>query len=192
MFPGVFEGEEEIAWSAALLLLKDVSETQHVPLPLLDGRLALKGLADHLFSRFRERNSDLDAVITLGRAVLEFTPLQHPQRHSALINIAKLLSERFKQKGSEKDLDEIIALRRIALESMAPNHPQRPIILLNLDGCLYDRFRMRDAQADLEDIISLRRAALENIHPHPIDADLFSILPMPFTNYFKNRACRTT
>ncbi|KAI5999561.1 hypothetical protein EDD15DRAFT_69186 [Pisolithus albus] len=181
IFPGVFKGQPEIAWTVALLLLKDIDETKargtipiptepalkRVPLPLANDRLALKDLADLLFNSFRktERERDLDATITLGRTILEFTPLQHPHRHSTLINVADVLSERFEQNGSKEDLDEMIALRRTASECIAPDDPQRQIILLNLDGCLYKRFRREDAMADLQEIISLRRAALERTPP---------------------------
>ncbi|KAI6094676.1 hypothetical protein F5141DRAFT_118312 [Pisolithus sp. B1] len=181
MFPGVFSGQPEIAWSAALLLLKDIGETRargsipiptepalkRIPLPLPSGRLALKDLAELLFTRFRkrEKNRDLGAVITLGRTVLELTPLQHPQHCSALINVADLLSERFEQKGSKEDLDEIITLRRTASESIAPDDSQKQMILLELDDNLFERLKREDSTVDLDEIISLRRAALEHTPP---------------------------
>ncbi|KAI5997212.1 hypothetical protein F5J12DRAFT_725248 [Pisolithus orientalis] len=128
-----------------------------------DGHLALKDLADHLIKEFRgrERNVDLDAVITLGRTALECTPPEHSQRHYALINLADLLSERSKKKRTKEDLDEVIMIRRVVSEYMVPNDPHRQRILLELDDCLHERFRREDSMADLEEIISLRRAALE-------------------------------
>ncbi|KAI6032392.1 hypothetical protein EDC04DRAFT_68106 [Pisolithus marmoratus] len=183
MFPGVFKGQPETAWSAALLLLKDISQTQaQEPIPIppptgpalkrtppqhSNGRLALKALADLLFKEFRKKstNSDLDAMIILGRSTIEFTPLEHPERHATLINLAGVLSERFNKEGTKEDLDETITLRRTAWECVLPDDPERQTILFELDNCLYERFRRRDAMADLEEIISLRRVALEHIPP---------------------------
>ncbi|KAI6044138.1 hypothetical protein EDC04DRAFT_461665 [Pisolithus marmoratus] len=183
MFPGVFKGQREIAWNAALMLLKDISISQtqakgFVPLlvgptlkrmssQLQSGRSALKELADRLFDEFTKKstNGDLDAIITFGRATMEITPPEHSQHYSALINLARLLSERFNKDGMKEDLDEIITLRRTASECLLPDGPERQSILLGLDDCLYERFRREGAMADLEEIISLRRAALEHAAP---------------------------
>ncbi|KAI5992852.1 hypothetical protein EDC04DRAFT_1289438 [Pisolithus marmoratus] len=181
LFPGIFKGQSETAWCAALLLLKAISETQasgSIPLSrelalkrmapqLPSDRLALKDLADILFKEFRKKRSgDLDALITLARAALEFTPPEHPSHHSALINLANLLYDRFKEEDTKVDLDEVIALRRTAWECMLPDDLEKQTILLELDDCLYERFRREDVMADLEEIISLRRAALERTPPH--------------------------
>lgn len=93
VFPGVFKGQPEIAWSAALMLLKDIAKTQvkePIPLPMEptlkrmtpqfpDGRLAVKDLADHLIKKFRgkERKGDLDAMIMLGRTALGCIPAEY-------------------------------------------------------------------------------------------------------------------
>ncbi|KAI5997226.1 hypothetical protein F5J12DRAFT_339063 [Pisolithus orientalis] len=126
--------------------------------------LALKDLADLVSEELKKKrgSGDLAAIVTLVRTALEFTPLEHPQRHLALINLADLLFERFKQEGSKGDLDEVIALRRTASESLAPDDPQRQTILLQLNDCLHDRFRRESAIADLEEIVSLRRVLLEH------------------------------
>ncbi|KAI5992845.1 hypothetical protein EDC04DRAFT_1289384 [Pisolithus marmoratus] len=181
LFPGIFKGQSETAWCAALLLLKDISETQasgSAPLSrepalkrmvpqLPSDRLALKDLADILFKEFRKKRSgDLGALITLARTALEFTPPEHPSHHSALINLAHLLYDRFKKEGTKVDLDEVITLRRTAWECMLPDDLEKQSILLELDDCLYERFRREDVMADLEEIISLRRAALECTPPH--------------------------
>ncbi|KAI6033553.1 hypothetical protein PISMIDRAFT_160147 [Pisolithus microcarpus 441] len=177
MFPGFFEDQQEIAWSAALLLLRDISQTQaNESTPLLIGhalkRLApqfLDGLAftDFLFKEFRRDPGygDLDAIITLGRTAMEFAPPKDPQRYAALINLADLLSERFDKEGSKEDLDEAITLRRDASECLSPDHPQRPATHLELDKSLFQRFRSRGALVDLEEIISLRRIVSESTPP---------------------------
>ncbi|KAI6111674.1 hypothetical protein EDD16DRAFT_948267 [Pisolithus croceorrhizus] len=176
MFPGVFKGQPETAWSAALLLLKDISQTQATEsvLPLirpvlkrlapktLHG-LALTDLADHLFKEFgkNSRSGDLDAIITFGRTAMEFTPPEHPQYYSTLIDLADLLSERFIKEETKEDLDEVIMLRREASECISPDDPQRLALHLGLDKSLSQRFRSRGALVDLEEIISLRRVVLE-------------------------------
>ncbi|KAI5990180.1 hypothetical protein EDD15DRAFT_1185475 [Pisolithus albus] len=176
MFPGVFKGLPETAWSAALLLLKGIAHTQEFPVsssPALkrmaakspDSRLPLKDIADILFKEFKEKqsNRDLDAIIMLGQTALELTPPDHPDRHSALTDLASLLSKRFNKEGRKEDLDELITLKRTASEYMSPDYPQRQTLLLELDDYLSERVKRTDSAADLEEIISLRRAALERI-----------------------------
>ncbi|KAI6132606.1 hypothetical protein EDD16DRAFT_420061 [Pisolithus croceorrhizus] len=179
VFPGVFRGQPELAWNAALLLLKDVTETQtnefftlprpslrHMPARLPDARLALKELSDLLLREFKKSESgDLGALITLARTSLGFTPPEHPYYYSGLISLANVLRERFEKEDGDVDLDELIVLRRAAWECMLPDDPERQTVLLDLDDCLYERFRRGDAVADLEEIISLRRAALERTPP---------------------------
>ncbi|KAI6006743.1 hypothetical protein EDC04DRAFT_3073760, partial [Pisolithus marmoratus] len=179
MLPRVFQGQPEMAWNAALLLLKDVTETQanefftfprpalrHMPARLPDSRLALKDLSDLLHREFRKKKSgDLDALITLARTALEFTPPEHPHYHLALTNLADVVFERFKKEDAKADLDKVIALRRAAWGCMPPGDPERQTILLELDDCLYEHFRRGDVMADLEEIISLRRVALEHTSP---------------------------
>ncbi|KAI5996946.1 hypothetical protein EDD15DRAFT_2412538 [Pisolithus albus] len=171
MFPGVFNGQRETARSAALLLIRDISQTQAKKSVFFLNEPTLKclvpqflDLANLLFKEFRKdpRNGDLDAIITFGRTSMELTPPKHPQRHSALINLADLLSERFDKEGTKEDLDEVITLRRDALECLSPNDPQRLATHLDLDKSLSQRFRSRGALVDLEEIISLRRVESES------------------------------
>ncbi|KAI6128093.1 hypothetical protein EDD16DRAFT_1702005 [Pisolithus croceorrhizus] len=148
MFSGVFKGRPETSWSAALLLLKDISQTQakeSIPLPVGP---ALKK---------NSRNSDLDAVIAFVRTAMEFTPPGHPQRRSALIDLADILSERFDKEGTKVDVHEVITLRRDASQCMSTDDPQRLAIRLDLYKSLFQRFRSRGFFVDLEEIISLRR-----------------------------------
>ncbi|KAI5998382.1 hypothetical protein F5J12DRAFT_324940 [Pisolithus orientalis] len=174
VFPGVFEGQPEIAWSAALLLLKDIVEAQTTEmsssrrptskeiLPKLpDGRAALKILVDHLFETFKEErtNSSLDAKIVLGRLAWDVTPASDPARLSAVIACADLLSERFEKEERKADLDEVVTLRRSAWESMPLDDPRRQRTLATLDDSLYKRFRRERGVVDLEEIIALRRTA---------------------------------
>ncbi|KAI5998377.1 hypothetical protein F5J12DRAFT_324334 [Pisolithus orientalis] len=175
VFPGVFEGQPEIAWSAALLLLKDIAETQAnempssrrltlkgLPLKIPDNRAGLKNLADHLFEGYKKEttNSSLDAKIVLGRVVRDLTPASHPEYISTLIACADLLSERFGKEGRRADLDDAVTLRRNAWTSLPPHDPRWRGTLTELDDYLYKRFR-RGSVADLEEIIYLRRTASE-------------------------------
>ncbi|KAI6025276.1 hypothetical protein BKA83DRAFT_4259250 [Pisolithus microcarpus] len=176
VFPGVFKGQPETAWSAALLLLKGIALAQtkgslasprpaskRMPPKSPGVRLVLTDLASSLFREFegKERNRDLDAIIMLGQIALEFIPPEHPQRRSTLIGLAGLLSERFEQEKRKEDLDELITLKRGALECMLPDEPQRQTLLLELDDYLSERFQREYSVVDLEEIVSLRRAALE-------------------------------
>lgn len=159
IFPGIFKGEPETAWSAGLLPLKDIFQTQaKESISSLDGS-ALKDLADLLFKEFKKisRSGDLDVIITFGRTAMDFTPPEHPQRYSALINVADLLSERFNEKGLKEDLDEVITLRRDPSKDVSPDDPQGLAIRLELDKSLSQRFESRGALVVLEEIISLRR-----------------------------------
>ncbi|KAI6102096.1 hypothetical protein F5141DRAFT_256678 [Pisolithus sp. B1] len=164
IFPGVFKGLPETAWSAVLLLLKNIAQARCIPPKSPDTFSALKDLADILFKEFTSKESDLDldAIITLGQTALEFTSPEHPQHLSVLIGLAGLLSERFSKGGRIEDLDESITLKCTAAEYMSPEEPQRQTILLELDGYLSKRFRQTDSAADLEKIITVRRAALEH------------------------------
>lgn len=74
--------------------------------------LVLKDLADILFKEFKSKEKDhnLNAVITLGQTALEFTSPERPRRQSVLIGLAGLLSERFSKESRKKDLDELITL----------------------------------------------------------------------------------
>ncbi|KAI6013452.1 hypothetical protein BKA83DRAFT_2465493 [Pisolithus microcarpus] len=178
IFPGVFRGQPETAWSAALLLLKSIAHNQakeflvpsspalkRMPPKSLDSRSTLKDIAYILFKEFKkkERNRDLDAIITLGRTALELTPPEHEKRYSLLIDLSGPLSERFNGEGSKEDLDELITLKRAASEYVSPDEPRKQRLLLELDDYLSERVKRTDSTVDLEEIISLRRAALERI-----------------------------
>ncbi|KAI6122094.1 hypothetical protein EV401DRAFT_1372754 [Pisolithus croceorrhizus] len=175
IFPGVFQGQPEIARCAILLLLRDVTEAsefstlprpnlKHMPTRLSNARSAVKDLFDLLLREAEHKScNNLGELITLARTALEFTPPEHAHRRSALIHLANVLYERFRKEDTNVDLDEVIKLRRVAWESMPPDDPERQTILLELDDCLYERFRRGGAITDLVEVISLRRAALERI-----------------------------
>ncbi|KIK15177.1 hypothetical protein PISMIDRAFT_330036 [Pisolithus microcarpus 441] len=164
---------KETAWSAALLLLKGITQLQTTkspaakPTPSQSPDSGLPVAARILLNRFTEKknNRDLDAIITLGHIALELTPPEHEKRYSPLINLSGLLSERFNEEGRKEDLDESITLKRTASEYKSTDEPKREAVLLELDNHLFERFKRADSMVDLEEIISLRRAALERTPP---------------------------
>ncbi|KAI6033482.1 hypothetical protein BKA83DRAFT_1794698 [Pisolithus microcarpus] len=176
VYPGVFDGQTEVAWSAAVLLLKDVVTQADespssrkitlkcIPAKLQDSHLALKNLADLLFGRFKEETTDcsLDAKVVLGRVARDLTHTSHPGHVSAIISCADVLSERYEKEESRADLDELVTLRRAAWASMPPLDPRWQKSLSALDDCLYKCFKRWGGIADLEEVISLRRLALES------------------------------
>ncbi|KAI5995146.1 hypothetical protein EDD15DRAFT_721225 [Pisolithus albus] len=181
IFPGVFKGQPETAWSAALLLLKDMVDAQakerlasaavvSEPMPpqLPNDRLVLKDLADLLFKEYGKKggNGDLNAIITLGKIALEFTPQNHQHCQSSLVDLANLLSQRFNKEGRGEDLDESMTLKRRVLGCMSPDDPQKGAILLELDDYYSGRFDRSGSLVDLEESISLRRDLLESTPPN--------------------------
>ncbi|KAI5996970.1 hypothetical protein EDD15DRAFT_385717 [Pisolithus albus] len=175
VFPGVFNGQTEVAWGAAVLLLKDIVTQPNelsgsrrptlkcIPPKRANDQSAVKSLADLLFERFKDETTDcsLDAKIILGRVARDLTPMGHPGHVSAIIACADILSERYEKEESRADLDELVTLRRAAWASIPPLDPRQQRSLVALDDCLYKRFKRSGAIADLEEIISLRRLALE-------------------------------
>ncbi|KIK11028.1 hypothetical protein PISMIDRAFT_80236, partial [Pisolithus microcarpus 441] len=99
---------------------------------------------------------DLDAIIMLGQITLEFIPPENPQRCSALIDLAGLLSERFNNEGRKEDLEELISLTS-ALERIPPPDRCRP--LLNLANALHEQFQTQGTRNSVIEAISLARAA---------------------------------
>ncbi|KAI5997132.1 hypothetical protein EDD15DRAFT_394674 [Pisolithus albus] len=146
-----------MAWSAALLLLKDIAETQANNFPG-SGRTTVK---------FKEDTTgcSLDAKIILGQVARDLTPTSHPGHVSALIACADLLSERFEREDRKADLDEVVALRRTAWATLLPHDPRRQETRAALDTCLHKRFEREKSVADLQEIITLRRTTVECASP---------------------------
>ena len=109
--------------------------------------------------------SDLEEVITLGRAALESCSPGHSRRALTLSNLAIYLSDRFRALDTDCDLDEAISLHRSALDLRPVGHSDRPSSLNHLANCLSSRFEKLEAAADLDELISLQRAILD-LHPH--------------------------
>ncbi|KAI6097063.1 hypothetical protein F5141DRAFT_1150826 [Pisolithus sp. B1] len=116
---------------------------------------------------------------------MEFTPPGHPQRRSALIDLADILSERFDKEGTKDDVHEVITLRRDASQCMSTDDPQRLAIRLDLYKSLFQRFRSRGFFVDLEEIISLRRLVLESTSTLDQCKPLLSLAEALYAKYQK-------
>ncbi|KAI6115619.1 hypothetical protein EDD16DRAFT_1057791 [Pisolithus croceorrhizus] len=180
IFSGVFKGQPETAWSAALLLLKGVTQAQTeesftsrrpalqpMPVNFQDSRLALKDLAGILFKEFKEkkRNRDLVAVIAIGQIALEHIPPEHSPRHSTLIDLADLLSEQFNRKMGKDDADESTTSEQAVPKFMSPDEPHRKTILHEGGDSLHEGSRRGGSMADPEETISFPRVVLERTPP---------------------------
>ncbi|KAL4066004.1 hypothetical protein V8B97DRAFT_1069995 [Scleroderma yunnanense] len=104
--------------------------------------------------------SELQELITLGRAALEHCPPNHPRRAIILGNLAGCLRNRFMKLGTNADLDEAISLRRSALGLRPARHPDRSTSLSNLRSCLRSRLEKQGVAADLDGYISPGQAML--------------------------------
>jgi len=78
----------------------------------------------------------------------------------SLKNLARSLSDRFKQRGALSDLDEAIGLDRASLALCPSGHSDQPASLNNLASNLRDRFNQQGVLSDLDEAIDLDRAAL--------------------------------
>ncbi|KAI6100417.1 hypothetical protein EDD16DRAFT_1487836, partial [Pisolithus croceorrhizus] len=85
---------------------------------------------------------------------LEFIPPEHPQRHSVLIGLASLLSERFNKPGRKENPDELITLKRAA-----SGYQNRCRALLNLVNALHEHFQKQGTEKSIAEALSLARAA---------------------------------
>ncbi|KAI5998613.1 hypothetical protein EDD15DRAFT_2528063 [Pisolithus albus] len=136
------------------------SDHDWTPAKFRDSRFVLKKLAGILFEELKgkKRNRDLNAIIQIGQIALEHTPPEHSPRHSSLVDLADLLSERFNKKIGKDVVDESITSE----QAVPPGEPHRQIILRESDDILPERWGPIE---HLEKTISLRRAALERTPP---------------------------
>ena len=66
---------------------------------------------------------DLYKAILFNRETLQRWPTPHPNRSSALNNLAITLTTQFRQSGQLEDLEEAISLHRETLELLPVAHP---------------------------------------------------------------------
>jgi len=106
------------------------------------------------------RDADLDELISVGHKLLELRPVTHPDRRSALNNLARHLHTRFTKKQQLTDLDDVITLRREALQ-LTHNRDRSWISTLNNHGAaLRERFRKTGRYEDLTEAVSMHREVL--------------------------------
>ena len=115
------------------------------------------------FARFEKRKGeveearveahDLNEAIVLIREALELCPQGHPLRFDCLDDLAKRLSDWYKQLGAMQDLNEVIVICREALGPFPQGHPH-----------LFTRYEQLRVVQDFNEAIDLSRAAL-NLRP---------------------------
>ncbi|KAG1858811.1 hypothetical protein DFJ58DRAFT_744845 [Suillus subalutaceus] len=101
-----------------------------------------------------------DADIHLRRVVLEFCPLGHQLRPSALHWLAQAVEARFQQCGSIDDIDETIQLCREAVRLCPEGHADYDTYLISLSLSLVFRFNHQGKCNDLDEAIFLQEEAL--------------------------------
>ncbi|KAI6025518.1 hypothetical protein EDC04DRAFT_3143182 [Pisolithus marmoratus] len=174
MFPGVFAGQPETAWSVVLQILMDMGALpDEIITPWRTGSVynfpdrcpIVKNPAGPIPKQSKKGTNNPDETIQAKRAALQIAPLGHPRRQSALVNLANFLYEQFGKKGKEEDLEEVVALKRAAFELIPLNAPVRVAALDELTNLLSERFCM---DGELDQIVTLHRASLELVPPgHP-------------------------
>lgn len=104
---------------------------------------------------------DLNEALALRRTILEFHPHGHPERSTALSNLANVLHSRFKRLQTLPDLEEALTLERSALELRPQGHPERAVSLNNLALYHHTQFKRFGTLHDLEEALFFERRALE-------------------------------
>ena len=99
--------------------------------------------------------------IARGREELECHPPGDAGWGEALFNLARSLTDGFKEIAGIEDLEEAIALNRQALAHPPTGHPDRHWSLCELARCLHDRYNKLTSVADLDEAITLSRAGLD-------------------------------
>ncbi|KAL5531835.1 hypothetical protein ACEPAF_5398 [Sanghuangporus sanghuang] len=76
---------------------------------------------------------DLDESISLSREALTLLPDGHPQRPSALSNLADSLRARFERSGRIEDLEDSITLNLAALDHQPEDHSKLPRAVVDFE-----------------------------------------------------------
>ncbi|KAJ7478248.1 CHAT domain-containing protein [Mycena latifolia] len=120
------------------------------------GNFAENNLSGLLSLRFEQldmaADSDVAEAVRLARAALEARPQNHPNRVTALHNLAHALSLEFHLHGQVDDLDEAIQLLRQGLN--LHHGARRPLLLMNLAVYLHARYEKTGQQDDLDAMIA--------------------------------------
>ncbi|KAG1775510.1 CHAT domain-containing protein [Suillus placidus] len=95
-----------------------------------------------------------DAVEHFFQSVLDQCPVDHPDRASALANLASARLKGYIQ-GDLEDIDSTISLFREALALRPQGHPDHPLSLYHLAEALTWRYREEDTTVDLHESAQL-------------------------------------
>ena len=108
----------------------------------------------------RDADADAGDAVEWWRATLERTPPDDPERHVALAELGRALTDRSEQSAGATDLDAGIERLREAVETVPDGHPACGRYRQHLAGALMARHESRPAAHDLDEAISLLRTAL--------------------------------
>ncbi|KIM81734.1 hypothetical protein PILCRDRAFT_71721 [Piloderma croceum F 1598] len=129
---------------------------------------------------------DLDKAVLLHQETLKVRPAPHPNRSSALNNLAIALTTQLRQSDQLEDLEEAISLHRKTLELLPVAHPHRSTSLNNLANALSTRFEQLSQREDLDEAISfLQKALILQPAPHPNRSSSLNDLANALTTRFK-------
>jgi hypothetical protein len=117
----------------------------------------------------------------LQREVLSLSPLHHPDRVRACVDLSRSIHAQYQQTSNTLLLDEAIAIQREALSICSPDHPDCARACLDLSCSLGTRFKQTGDTLLLNEAITLQRQAFTLCPPgHPNHASLFQ----PFYTQF--------
>jgi tetratricopeptide (TPR) repeat protein len=101
----------------------------------------------------------LDQAITLLRAVVIDTPVDHPRLGAHLSDLGLVLQLRHRRTNRLDDLDEALRTARRAVELTSSADPAWPTMASNLAAGLLRRFKVAGAVADLDEAVAVLRPA---------------------------------
>ncbi|MFC4534743.1 CHAT domain-containing tetratricopeptide repeat protein [Sphaerisporangium dianthi] len=137
-------------------------------------RLRLLHLCANVFTyRFEDRGDEADAEtsVRLNRALLEETPLDHPERAGYAGNLGNALRNRFGLDRDPADLDAAVRWLRESAAAYGQRSPHRHRALNNLGNALLDRYTTGGDGTDLDQAMAAytlatgRRASSDPLYP---------------------------
>ncbi|MGW4446763.1 CHAT domain-containing protein [Streptomyces sp. NPDC004682] len=145
----------------ALSLLADVPENAESIAAL---RNNLASTLNHAVRTHRSPDVAREAV-ALSRAVLAATPIGHPRRTTALLNLATASVARAELTGAAADIEDMVADARAAVAVTPPGHPSRARAAAELGVALRIASEHTEDTALLGESVTLLREAVEGTDP---------------------------
>ncbi|MEW2131555.1 CHAT domain-containing protein [Streptomyces sp. NPDC005435] len=153
--------ESERLQRHALSLLADVPENKEDIAAL---RNNLASTLNHAVRSHRSPDVAREAVALL-RAVLAATPVGHPRRTPALLNLATASVARAELTGDTADIEDMIEAARAAVAVTPPGHPARPRGLAELGVALRLASEHTEDTGQLDEAVTLLREAVAGTAP---------------------------